>query len=111
MNCAVLGACTGVIFHTARIAAERSNEAGRWLTLGIYAMNDRTLSASSGRNRHSDRPLVVAPCSYGFDEPIDVLFAALEGLPEISAALTGNPAVDLPEEGSRECAVHRVSLR
>ncbi len=97
LNRTVLRACTGVIFHTLRIADERRHEVRRSVVLGIYAMNDRTRPVSSRPDRTSDRPLVVASCSYGFDEPIDILFAAIEGLPELGAALTGNPPADLLE--------------
>ncbi len=90
-NGAVIRRCHGVVFHNKSLAAEQNDMTRHSVVLSIYAMTDRAAVADAIER---PRPLVVAACSYAFDEPVELILATAERLPQIDFALTGNaPAV------------------
>jgi hypothetical protein len=88
-NTAVIRRCDGTVFHNALMAAEQGDMTRRAIVLSVYAMTDRAATGDSLEATKRSRPLMVATCSYGFDEPIDIILAAAERAPQIDVAMTG----------------------
>jgi glycosyltransferase involved in cell wall biosynthesis len=84
----MLRRCSGVIFHNRLIAREQSHVVATPLTLSVFAMSDRA-SPDGHRQPGQSRPLAVAICSHGFDEPIEAILSAAAALPDIDVAITG----------------------
>jgi glycosyltransferase involved in cell wall biosynthesis len=94
-NAAVVRRCDGAVFHNALLAAEQRENVNRSTVLSVYAMSDRVVE--NDRSCHpQQRPLAVAVCSYGFDEPIDLILEAAARIPQIDIAMTGTPPAGLP---------------
>jgi glycosyltransferase involved in cell wall biosynthesis len=94
-NAAVVRRCRGAVFHNALLAAEQSDASCCSVVLSIYAMTDRATIDDQYDPAEKSRPLVVAICSYGFDEPVEMVLEAAERVPQIDVAMTGRPPVGL----------------
>lgn len=94
-NAAVVRRCRGAVFHNAVLAAEQQNGCSCSVVLSIYAMTDRTNHYDHPDIFEQSRPLMVAVCSYGFDEPVELILEAAEQIPQIDVAMTGRPPVGL----------------
>ncbi len=94
-NAAVVSRCDGAVFHNPILAAEEHGNVNRSTVLSVYAMSDRV--EENDRPRHPRQPpLAVAICSYGFDEPIDLILEAAARIPQVDIAMTGTPPAELP---------------
>jgi glycosyltransferase involved in cell wall biosynthesis len=85
----VIRRCHGAVFHNASLAAEQNAMTRRSAVLSIYSMTDRAAIGDAAAAGERPRPLVVAACSYAFDEPVDLILATAARLPQIDFALTG----------------------
>jgi glycosyltransferase involved in cell wall biosynthesis len=93
MNAYVTRRCTGVIFHNEEIAEAHRSEARHAVVMTIFSMKERAKPASptllpAGVDR--DRPIVVIPSSFEFDEPVDEILAMAEVRPDYFFVLTGS---------------------
>jgi hypothetical protein len=70
------------------IAARRGLDRARLLTLETRPAPLPMVDTPA----HPDRPVVLVPCSFQADEPIDALLDAAALLPKVEFRLTGNPA-------------------
>lgn len=93
LNSAVLKSCDGVIFHN-RAMADAHREVNARLMV-VSAFTQVTAGAPAVLEGEIYSRSVVVPCSYEFDEPIDVLFGAAHRTHDITWILTGTPPSDL----------------
>lgn len=88
-NDAVLRRCTGAIFHNTVLADKHVGTTRQCVVLSTYAMQDRSSVQTMAYKPNAHSALVVAVCSYAFDEPIDSIFGAAGNLPDVSIMMTG----------------------
>ncbi len=100
-NAIVVGRCSGAIFHNAMLATQHNGECRRSVVVSVYAMADRTISDPQPRSSEQRRPLVVAVCSYAFDEPIDTILEAARLVPDIDVVMTGRAPSSLTSQASQ----------
>jgi glycosyltransferase involved in cell wall biosynthesis len=96
-NRAVVHACDGAIFHNDILAAEQAGAVRRTVVVSVSSMACRVLpraGTSVSSSGHAE-PLALVVCSYGFDEPLDVVFMAAQRLRGAEIALTGDPPADI----------------
>ncbi len=83
------------MFHNAVLASEQGGESRNSVVLTIHAMTNRAATEDDSCASDQSRPLVVAVCSYGFDEPIDLILEASALVPQIDVVMTGRPPAGL----------------
>jgi glycosyltransferase involved in cell wall biosynthesis len=100
-NAAVVKHCRGAVFHNALLAKEQHHACVSSVVLSVYAMKDRVRAVASSSSIADSsplagageveqaRPLIVAICSHGFDEPVDAILAAAKLVPNVDLAMTG----------------------